>query len=50
MKLRPVEAELFRAEGRWTARHDEVKGRYSQFCERARLTPHHQKKKSSWKY
>ena len=34
MKIRPVEAELFYAEGR-TDRHVEASGRISQFCESA---------------
>ena len=34
MKIRPVGAELFHADGR-TDRHDEANSRFSQFCERA---------------
>jgi hypothetical protein len=34
MKIRPVGAELFHAEGR-TDGHDEANSRFSQFCERA---------------
>jgi len=34
MKIRPVGAELFHAEGR-TDRHDETNNSFSQFCERA---------------
>jgi len=34
MKIRPVGAELFHADGR-TDRHDEANIRSSQFCERA---------------
>jgi hypothetical protein len=34
MKIRPVGAELFRADGR-TDKHDETNSRFSQFCERA---------------
>jgi hypothetical protein len=34
MKIRPVGAELFHADGQ-TDKHDEAKGRFSQFCERA---------------
>ena len=34
MKTRPVGAELFHADGR-TDRHNEVKSRFSQFCDRA---------------
>jgi hypothetical protein len=34
MKIRPVGAELFRADGQ-TGRHDEANSRFSQFCERA---------------
>ena len=34
MKNRPVEAELFHADGR-VDRHDEVNSRFSQFCESA---------------
>jgi hypothetical protein len=34
MKIRPVTAELFHADGR-TERHEEAIGRYSQFCEQA---------------
>jgi hypothetical protein len=33
MKIRPVGAELFRADGQ-TDRHDEDNSRFSQFCER----------------
>jgi hypothetical protein len=36
MKIRPVEAELFHADGR-TDRHYEDKSRLSQFCERAKI-------------
>jgi hypothetical protein len=36
MKIRPVGAELFHADGdRQTDRHDEANSRFSQFCERA---------------
>jgi hypothetical protein len=38
MKIRPVEAELFHADGqrdRQTARHDEANNWSSKFCERA---------------
>jgi hypothetical protein len=34
MKIRPVVAELFLADGR-TDKHDEANSRFSQFCERA---------------
>jgi hypothetical protein len=34
MKIRPLEAELFNADGQ-TDRHDEANSRFSQFCERA---------------
>jgi len=34
MKIRPVEAELFHADGQ-TARRDEANNRVSQFCGRA---------------
>jgi len=34
MKIRPVGAELFHADGQ-TDRHDEAKNRFPQFCERA---------------
>jgi hypothetical protein len=34
MKIRPVEAELFHADGQ-TDRHDKVNSRFSQFCESA---------------
>jgi len=34
MKIRPVGAKLFHADGR-TDRYDEVNSRFSQFCERA---------------
>ena len=34
MKIRPVEAELFHADGQ-TDGHNETKSRFSQFCERA---------------
>ena len=34
MKIHPVGAELFDAEGR-TDRHDKTNSRFSQFCERA---------------
>jgi len=37
MKIRPVGAELFHADGR-TNRHDEAQSRFSQFCERAQQT------------
>jgi len=33
MKIRPVGAELFRADGR-TDRHDEANSRFSQYCEK----------------
>ena len=36
MKIRPVGAELLRADGRTDDRRDDVKPRFSQFCERAR--------------
>jgi hypothetical protein len=38
MKIRPVGAELFHANGQTdgrTDRHDEANSRFSQFCERA---------------
>ena len=38
MNIRPVGAELFRADGRtdgWTDGHDEANGRFSQFYEQA---------------
>jgi len=35
MKIRPVGAELFHADGQRTDRHDEAKTRSSQFFERA---------------
>ena len=38
MKIRPVRAELFRADGRTDReadRQDEASSRFSQFCERA---------------
>jgi len=38
MKIRPVGAELFHADGQkdeQTDRHDEANRRFSQFCERA---------------
>jgi len=38
MKIRPMGAQLFRAEGRTarqTDRHDEAESRFSQFCERS---------------
>jgi hypothetical protein len=35
MKIRPVGAELFRADGRTDDRRDDAKSRFSQFCERA---------------
>ena len=35
MKIRPVGAELFRAD-RGTDRHDEANSRFSQFCEGAK--------------
>jgi hypothetical protein len=40
MKIRPVEAELFHADGRTDRqtdrdRHDEANSRFSQFCEHA---------------
>jgi len=31
MKIRPVGAELFHADG-WTDRHDETNSRFSKFC------------------
>jgi len=34
MKIRPVGAELFNADGQ-TGRHDKANSRFSQFCERA---------------
>jgi hypothetical protein len=34
MKIRPVGAELFNADGQ-TDRHDEANSRFLQFCERA---------------
>jgi hypothetical protein len=34
MKIRPVGAELFHADGR-TDRHEDANSRFSQFCERA---------------
>ena len=34
MKIRPVGAALFRADGRMDG-HDEANSRFSQFCERA---------------
>ena len=34
MKMRPLEAELFRADGQME-RHDEANIRFSQYCERA---------------
>jgi len=34
MKIRPVRAELFHADGQ-TARHDEANSRFSRFCESA---------------
>jgi len=37
MKIRPVGAELFYAEG-WTDGHDEANSRFSQVCERAQKT------------
>jgi hypothetical protein len=37
MKIRPVGAELFHADGQ-TDRHDEVQSRFSQFCVRAQQT------------
>jgi hypothetical protein len=40
MKIRPVGAELFHAEG-WTDGHDEANSRFSQFCERALKTVQH---------
>jgi len=33
MKIRPVGAELFHADG-WTDRHDEANSQFSQSCER----------------
>ena len=36
MKIHPVRAQLFHADGR-TDRHEESHIRFSQFCERARL-------------
>jgi len=38
MKIRPLEAELFRADGR-TEKHDETNSLLSQFCKRAYKTP-----------
>jgi len=35
MKIRPVEAELFNADGR-TERHDDDNSRFLQFCERSK--------------
>jgi len=39
MKIRPVEADLFHTDSRWTDgrayRQDEANSRFSQFCERA---------------
>jgi len=34
MKIRPVGAELFHADG-WMDRHEEANSRFSEFCERA---------------
>ena len=34
MKIRPLEAELFKADGRMD-RHDKADSRFSQFCESA---------------
>jgi hypothetical protein len=34
MKIRPLEAELFHADGQ-TESYDEANNRFSQFCERA---------------
>jgi len=34
MKIRPVGAEVFHADGQ-TERHDKANSRFSQFCERA---------------
>jgi len=34
MKIRPVRAQLFHADGQ-THSHDEANSRFSQFCERA---------------
>ena len=36
MKIYPVGAELFHADGR-TDRHDEANSHFSQFCERAQI-------------
>jgi hypothetical protein len=38
MKIRPVEAEMFRADGR-TDKQDETNSRLSQFCKRAKKNP-----------
>jgi hypothetical protein len=38
MKIRPVGAEVFRADG-WTDGHYEANSRFSQFCERAFKRP-----------
>jgi len=35
MKIRPVGAELFHADRRWTERHDEANNRFLQLSERA---------------
>jgi len=40
MKIRPVGAELFCAEG-WTDGHDEANSRFSQVCGRAQKTVLH---------
>jgi len=42
MKIRPVGAELFRADGQ-TDRYDDAKSRFSQFCEK-RLRKQRRKK------
>ena len=34
MKIRPVGAELFHADGLKAGRHDEANSHFSQFCER----------------
>jgi hypothetical protein len=36
MKIRPVGAELFHADGCVAGRHDEANSRFSQFCERTK--------------
>jgi hypothetical protein len=35
MKIRPVGAELFHLDNRWTNNHAKANSRLSQFCERA---------------